>query len=334
MVELVYAIMGIGLVAYTLSGGADFGAGFWHLVARGPRRAAQRALVEHAIGPLWEANHVWLIFVIVMLFSAFPRAFAALGVAFHVPLVLALFGIVFRGTSFVFRSYGLGPLADRTRASWGQLFAWASVFTPVFLGITLAGMSAGRVPQAALGSRAQPMPLSDVFTAFAVLTGLFALALFALLAAVYLACECDDDALRRDFRRYALGAELVAGALALAVFVVAASEAPLLRARLGQSAVFWPLQLGAAAFALGATLTLILDRVTWARVFVALQVGLVVLGWGAAMRGDLVLGAVSIRDAGTRPETLAAVLPILGGGTLLLAPSLVFLYRLFARRAR
>src|SRR3954466_6248314 len=98
-------VMVVALVIYVLMGGADFGGGVWDLLAAGPRRREQRALIEKALGPIWEANHVWLILVVVLLFAAFPPAFAAISIALHIPLTLFLVGVVFRGSAFTFRSY-------------------------------------------------------------------------------------------------------------------------------------------------------------------------------------------------------------------------------------
>ena len=116
--EIIAGIMVLALNAYVLTGGADFGGGVWELLASGPRRDAQRALVAHEIGPIWEANHVWLILVVVVLFTAFPAAFATLGIVLHIPLSLMLAGIVLRGSSFVFRSYGSRDDASQRR--WGR----------------------------------------------------------------------------------------------------------------------------------------------------------------------------------------------------------------------
>src|SRR5512132_2447517 len=117
------------LVLYALFGGADFGGGVWDLLASGPRRAEQRALIERAIGPIWEANHVWLILVVVLLFAAFPPAFAAISIALHVPLTLFLVGVVFRGSAFTFRAYD--DRGDHRQKRWGLLFSLASVASPI-----------------------------------------------------------------------------------------------------------------------------------------------------------------------------------------------------------
>ena len=145
--EIVAGVMMLALNAYALSGGADFGGGVWDLLARGPRREAQRTLIASAIGPIWEANHVWLIIVVVMLFTGFPSAFASLGIVLHIPLSLMLVGIVLRGAAFVFRSYGSGDHAGRR--AWGRVFAIASTMTPLLLGAIIGAIASGAVGDAA-----------------------------------------------------------------------------------------------------------------------------------------------------------------------------------------
>ncbi|HLA79552.1 MAG TPA: cytochrome d ubiquinol oxidase subunit II, partial [Vicinamibacteria bacterium] len=129
------------LVIYALGGGADFGGGVWDLLASGPRAASQRRTIEQAIGPIWEANHVWLILVIVVLFVAFPPGFAALGTALHIPLALMLIGIVLRGSAFAFRSYGAA--SDLEARRWGRVFAVASLVTPLTLGWSVGAVASG-----------------------------------------------------------------------------------------------------------------------------------------------------------------------------------------------
>jgi cytochrome bd ubiquinol oxidase subunit II len=144
--EIVGAVMMIALNAYVLMGGADFGGGIWDLLAGGPRREAQRALIRDSIAPIWEANHVWLIIVVVMLFTAFPSVFATLGTILHIPLTLMLVGIVLRGSAFVFRSYGSRERAAQQR--WGRVFAMSSVITPILLGVIVGAIASGAVGDA------------------------------------------------------------------------------------------------------------------------------------------------------------------------------------------
>ena len=137
----------VALNAYVLFAGADFGGGVWDLFASGLRRREQRELISHAIGPIWEANHVWLIIAVVMLFTAFPDVFALLGILLHIPLSLMLFGIVLRGSAFVFRSYGARD--DATQQRWGRVFAMASVITPILLGVVVVALVASLVRETA-----------------------------------------------------------------------------------------------------------------------------------------------------------------------------------------
>jgi cytochrome bd ubiquinol oxidase subunit II len=325
---IAYLIIGAGLVAYVLTAGADFGGGAWDLLARGPRKQAQRAAIEHAIAPIWEANHVWLIFVIVVLFTAFPIAFSTISIALHIPITLALIGIVLRGAAFTFRAYGLVP--SETRARWGHVFAWASSLTPVFLGATLGALATGDIR--VTGGEVTSGFLAGWTTPFALFVGVFALTLFTLLAAVYLSAECAGE-LREDFRRRALFAELAGAIVAALVLWRASIDAPLLFERLLASS--WSLFVqGTTAIAALATIsTLWTRRPRIARFTAAIQVGLVVLGFGLAMDGAFVLPDLPIEACGAKPEVLAVVLPAILIGSLVLLPSLFYLLRVFKKAA-
>src|SRR6185503_9415384 len=200
--ELIAAVMAVALNAYVLTGGADFGGGVWDLFAAGPRRDRQRALIAEAIAPIWEANHVWLILVVVLLFTAFPPAFAQLMTVLHIPLSLMLLGIVLRGSAFTFRSYD--SRRDSVQRRWGRLFAIASAGTPCLLGIVIGAIVSGGVREppremAATASFAN-VYLWSWLSPFAIGVGLLAVILFAFLAAVYLTVEARDEALQGDFR--------------------------------------------------------------------------------------------------------------------------------------
>src|SRR6266478_446043 len=204
----------VSLTAYVLFGGADFGGGVWYLLASGPRRAQQREVIAKAIAPVWEANHVWLILAIVLLFTCFPRAFAVIAIGLHIPLTLMLIGIVLRGSAFVFQSYGGGG---------GRVFATASLVTPVLLGICVGAVASGAVGDAGRGTGEGFYAgyIAPWLTPFAVAVGVFALACFAFLAAVYLTLEAEEPELREDFRQRAFiaaGAVLVLGVVGWALF--------------------------------------------------------------------------------------------------------------------
>ncbi len=322
--EHVFFLLGVAVIVYALTGGADFGGGVWDLLASGPRRRAQRRAIAHAIAPIWEVNHIWMIFAVVLLFTCFPHAFAAVSVALHIPLVLALICIVLRGAAFVFRSYGLQP--SQARARWGRVFAWSSALTPVFLGMCLAALSSGQIRIE--GQLVVSGFLAGWTSSFAVCVGLFALSLFTLLAAVYMAVETQGE-LRDDFRRRALINELVSGALAGLVLWRAWAEAPLLFGNLLGAPWSLPAQALTAVAAAAVIATLLIGKVELARLAVMAQVGFVVLGWGLAMNGHLILPDMPLARAGAQPRVLASLPWVLLGGAALFVPALTWLYRVF-----
>jgi cytochrome d ubiquinol oxidase subunit II len=319
--DLLGAAMLAALVLYALLGGADFGGGIWDLLASGPRRDAQRELVSHAIGPIWEANHVWLILVIVVLFTAFPAAFAAVSIELFVPLVLLLFGIVLRGAAFTFRTYDRED--DRVQARWGLVFSMSSVLAPLVLGVVVGALASGRVLVASRGSA----PLAWL-APFPLATGLFAAALFAYLAATYLAVEAEG-ALRDDFRRRAVGAGIAVFAGALLVALLSWREAPLVFAGLTRRAWSLPLHAGTGAAAIAAFVALFRGRVRTARAAAAGQVTLIVLGWGASQYPFIVVPDLTLAGASAPRVTQVALLWALAAGSVVLFPALYALFRVF-----
>jgi cytochrome d ubiquinol oxidase subunit II len=319
--ELLGAVILAALVLYALFGGADFGGGVWDLLASGERKREQRALVERAIGPIWEANHVWLILVVVLLFTGFPAAFAAISIALFVPLVLLLVGIVLRGAAFTFRTYDRQE--DRVQKGWGLLFSGASVLAPLALGVTVGATASGQLRIAAGGSEPWawlgPFPLA---------VGLLALALFSLLAATYLAVEATG-ALREDFQRRALGAEGVALAAALAAALLARTEAPVVFEGLTRRPWSVPLLVATASAALVAVRSLRRGRVLPARAAAAIQTALVIAGWGAAQHPFLVVPDLTLAAASAPRAVQVALLWALGAGALFLFPALYVLFRTF-----
>jgi cytochrome bd ubiquinol oxidase subunit II len=319
------AAMVVSLTFYALLGGADYGGGVWDLFAAGPRAKAQRELIAEAIGPIWEANHVWLILVIVILFTAFPPAFGVIATALHVPLTLVLIGIVMRGSAFTFRAYD--TKRDDVQRRWGLLFSVSSLVTPVLLGVTLGAIASGTirveggvVTSGFFRSWLAPFP-------FAV--GFFALALFAFLAAVYLTLETEDGELREDFRRRALASGVAVGVLALVVFLLSASGAPEVRAGLTASWYAPALHLLTAVSAGGAFYYLRARRYRLARVCAVAQAALIIWGWAASQFPYLVEPHITIASAAAPRVTLALLVGALGVGALLLFPSFYYLFRVF-----
>lgn len=318
-------VMLTALVLYALAGGADFGGGVWDLLASGPRRGAQRALIEKAIGPIWETNHVWLILVVVMLFAVFPPAFSAISIALHVPLTLFLVGVVFRGSAFTFRAFD--TRGDQVQKRWGLLFSLASVISPVVLGMMVGAIASGRIHlQGGVVTSSFFTPWLGVFP---LLVGLFALSLFAFLAAVYLANEARDPDLAEDFRARALGAGAVVGALALATFLASFEGAPLVQKGLTGRPWTWPLHAATAAAALTAFGALWKRRYAVARAAAIAQAGLILAGWAASQYPYLVVPDVTLTASAANPRTQRLVLIALAAGSVLLLPSLYALFRIF-----
>ena len=312
------------LVVYALTGGADFGGGVWDLLASGPRAREQRRLVATSIAPIWEANHVWLILVVVVLFTCFPPAFARIATELHVPLTLALVGIVLRGSAFAFRSYD--PQREEAERRWTRPFAVASLVTPLILGTVLGAIASGRLRGE--GSFVARFVLPWL-APFPLATGALSLALFAYLAAVYLTLETEVRTLREDFRARAIAAWAVAGGLAVVVFLLAGSGAPEIRAGLS-----WPVPLVTAVAAAGALLALVRRRYRVARACAAAQVALIVAGWGLAQFPYLVEPDLTLSSAAGPRVTLRLVAWTLAAGSVVLVPSFVYLYRVFKTEKR
>ncbi len=314
------------LTFYALLGGADYGGGVWDLLARGPTAARQRATIAHAIGPVWEANHVWLIVAVVIVFSGYPRAFAALSTFLHIPLLFVLIGIVMRGSAFVFRAYG--PKDPRHERFWGRVFAIASTATPLFLGVIVGAVTEGRLPAAAGG------PFTTVFltpwlTPFAISVGVFALVLFAYLAAVYLTLEARDAEERAAFRGRALVSAVLVAALAATVLMLAAPD---VRNSLTMSPWALPLHFATAASAIAALSLLWLERYELARIAAAVQVSLILWGWALAQYPYAIRPHLTLAAAAAPENVRVILLQVLAVGAVILLPSLLFLFGIFGPR--
>ncbi|MGA2412192.1 MAG: cytochrome d ubiquinol oxidase subunit II [Candidatus Binataceae bacterium] len=323
----IYFVSGVVLISltfYVLTGGADYGGGVWDLLATGPRAYLQRDLLERAIGPIWEADHVWLILVIVILFTGFPPAFGAIMIGLHVPLTLMLIGIVMRGSAFSFRSYGGG--SDRAERRWGRVFAIASLITPLLLGVVVGAIAAGRVPS-------RPQQMADFFlpwmTPFCFGVGFFALVLFAYLAACYAPLETEDEQLRDDFRLRALLSGVLLGIVAAIVLLLSRSEAPLIWDGLTQRAWTWPLMWTNGLAAIGALYALWRRYFDLARVLAAAHAGLILWGWAFAQFPYLVPLNWTIYNAAAPRTTMAFLAGALAAGATILLPSYRYLIRVF-----
>ena len=324
--EVVLSVMFVGLIAYGLFGGADFGAGTWDLLAGGTRRGQrQRDLIEHSIGPVWEANHVWLIFVLVVLWTAFSGAFAAVASTLYVPLTLAAFGMIARGTAFAFRK-SITTLGMRRLL--GASFALSSLVTPYFLGAVVGGVASGRVPPG--------IAQGDVITSWvnptSALGGVMCVLVCAYLAAVFLCGDARRDGhedLADQFRTRALGTAAVTGVVGLAGIFVLRSDSPQLFAGLtgrGLPVIALSVVAGVAAIAL-----LVKRKYLRARISSSLAVSAILLGWAVAQYPYLLPPDLTIEEAARGRATLTAMLVVLVVGSFILVPALVYMYALFQR---
>jgi cytochrome d ubiquinol oxidase subunit II len=324
--DLLAAILGLSLNAYVLLGGADFGGGVWDLLASGPRRNRQREVIAHAIGPIWEANHVWLILAIVLTFSCFPAVYARLGTVLHIPLTLMLVGIVLRGSAFTFRTYD--SQHDAAQRRWGRIFASASVITPVLLGVSIGAVASGGVGRETSGGFVQRF-VEPWLTPFAWSVGLLALTLFAFLAAVFLTLETRDRELSDDFRRRALAAGVAVFVASALVLLLAHGAAPLVRSGLMDSPWSVPLHVATGLAAISVFAALWFRRYRLARLAAGLQVSLIFWGWPMAQYPFLLPPEYTIAGTAAPASTLRLTLIVLGGGSLVLLPSLWYLFQIF-----
>jgi len=318
-------ILWVGVTFYAVFGGADFGGGFWDLVAGGAERGERpRAVIQRSLTPVWEANHVWLIFCLVVLWTAFPSAFSAVMTTLYVPLTVAAFGIILRGSGFAFRK-SIEGLSGRRAA--GATFAVSSLLTPFFMGTVVGAIAAGNVPAEgngdAFSSWLQPLPL--LVGAIFVVSG-------AYLAAVFLvgdARRAGDEEMERYFARRALGAAALAGALAVIGLFALESEASYVYDRLtaeGLPLVILSLLCGAAALAV-----LLRGGRRPLRPLAAGAVVAVIWGWGVAQFPYLLPTSLRIDQAAAPDPTLTIVLIVFGVAAVLVLPSLGLLYTLAQR---
>ncbi len=323
----VAGVMLISLILYMLTGGADFGGGVWDLFATGHRAKAQRDLITNALAPIWEANHVWLIVIIVLLFVAFPVAFATIGTALHIPLTLMLIGIVLRGTAFVFRTYD--DQSDKTHLRWSRVFAIASVITPIMLGVTLGAVASGTIQVNVETGTVDTDFFSSWFAPFPFAIGFFTLTLCALLAAVYLTLETDNSELQADFRVRAIIAAVSVGAMAGISFLLSAKGAPSIRQGLGNSVWSIPFHLLTGAVAICAIWSIWKRYFQLARILVPVQVVLIIFGWGLAQFPYLVAPNLTFSNTAAPDSVLQPVLIIIVIGGILLVPAFWYLYAVF-----
>jgi cytochrome bd ubiquinol oxidase subunit II len=319
-------VLWIGVTAYAVFGGADFGAGFWSLVAGGGERGKRaRELVDWAIGPVWEANHVWLIFVLVVLWTAFSAAFEAIFSTLFIPLSLAALGIVLRGAGFAFHETAR-RLRGRELAE--RIFGLSSLLTPFFMGTVVGAVASGRVP---VGNAAGD-PVTSWLNPLSLVVGALFVATSAYLAAVFLVSDArraHAADLERYFHTRAVAAAVVAGSLAVAgIFALRADARFVYDGLTGEGL---PLVIVSALCGAGALALLVRGTRRGARPFAVGAVAAVIWGWGVAQHPYLLPQQLTIDAAAAPSATLTSVLIVFGVAVVLVIPSMVLLYTLAQR---
>jgi cytochrome d ubiquinol oxidase subunit II len=324
LANVVLVFLWLGITAYVLLAGADFGAGFWDLLAGSSARGeAQRRRIAASIGPVWEANHVWLIFALVVVWTGFPSVFAAIASTLYIPLTAVAFGVILRGSSFAFRGAVQG---SRTRRVFGLAFALSSIVTPFFLGTVAGAIASGRVPPGiaagdVIGSWVNPT---------SALAGVLAVEVCAYLAAVYLTADArrhHEDDVAEGFRMRALVVGVVTGATALAGIAVLHTDAP--RLFNGLTGRGLPLIVATALFGIVSLALLVRRRYVAVRITAAAAVVAVLWGWAVAQYPDILIGSATVSSAAAPNETLVLLVVSLSIGSAILIPALVLLYTLF-----
>jgi cytochrome d ubiquinol oxidase subunit II len=315
---------------YVLFGGADYGAGFWDLLGGGPLKEQQRNLITSAIRPIWEANHVWLILILVLLFAGFPRAFGEIMIALYIPIFLMLLGIVLRGSSFVFRAYS--TVNSEMQRTCADVFSASSSFTPIFAGIVVASLSDDHV----LVVRDESLNgyVFNWLNPFSLCVGLFTLALFAYLAATYLTVESPSQELREVFRRRAFSAGLITACFAVGSLVLTEWYARGLRAGLLHSGFAICAEAASVVSLVLCELAIYRGRVRFARWMVAIFAVSIVTGWASAQYPYLSRPYMTIFNSVLSENVVRDIFLASIAGAVLLFPSLGLLLYVFKDQGR
>ncbi|MBN1952614.1 MAG: cytochrome d ubiquinol oxidase subunit II [Bacteroidales bacterium] len=326
MTEIAVVFVVLSLFLYVVLGGADFGAG---IIENFTGKKGKESLTK-AIAPVWEANHIWLVVIIVVLFNAFPSVYSTVTLYLHIPLLLILLGLIFRGTSFTFRYYD--PYEDRSHKLYTRLYRVFSIFTPFFLGVTFGATALGKLSLDGTGSF-QEQFIYPWFNAFSMATGLFVVVIFALLAAVYMTGEPLEKGTRDIFVRYTrrlLIALLVSGAL---VFIGAQIDGLKLFSGFLDS---W-IAIGSILVVIGLSRLLLYSiNKKWSllsRIIVGAQAANILIGYVAVQYPDMVVlkGSqnLTVEYAKASPSSINAMVIALFIGLAVVIPLLVYLFKVY-----
>lgn len=326
MSDVIAVVLFFGITAYALFGGADFGAGFWDLIAGGAEKGDRpRAIVDHSIGPVWEANHVWLIFVLVVLWTSFPEAFGSIMLTLFVPLSLAALGIVLRGASFAFRKE---VYRTSSRRNFGAAFASSSVLVPFFMGTVAGAIASGRVPAGGVAGDTWDSWINPT----SILGGILAVTVCAYLAAVYMVWDAKrfgDDEMVEYYRRRSVAVAVVAGVVALAGIWVLYDDARYVFDGLMSRALAFVII--SAICGVGSIVLLVRSAHRGARVLAVGAVASVVVAWGVAQWPYMLPETLKVSQAAAPDPTLWTVLAVFLIAAVVILPSLGLLYVLDQR---
>lgn len=339
---VVASVMLVALCVYLLTGGADFGGGILDLLCVGKRGEDQRRLIAETLAPIWEANHIWLILVIVLMFVCFPPVFETMSIVLNVPLTIMLVGITLRGTAFVFRAHDLD--ANQVQRRWNVIFAIGSIMTPFMLGVCLGTVASGNLPalpQAPLGesgilepSQSYPFQyyfLDPWFQRFPIVIGLMTLLICAFLASLYLVSRAGDPGLKGEFRKRAFGFGILVGLTAFLALYIARTDAPLVfRQLLGEP---WSLPFQVVTGVVALTVFVALwKQIDWlAQLAGMVQAICMLSGWALAQFPYMIVDTHTILASAASPAILNPVLIALAMGSVVLVPSFAWLYWVFRR---
>lgn len=335
LIEIVALFLGVSLLFYCLFAGADFGAGILEFFHSTENRAGQQEVISHAIAPVWEANHVWLILAVVILFNGFPNAYRVLSITFHIPLTLMLIGIILRGCAFTFRHYD--AIKDKYQEHYTRIFTISSILTPFMLGVIAGGMLLGRYANPIDGFYVNF--ISPWLNPFCFAVGILTCTLFAFLAAVYLVGETSDDSLRRIFITRARQMNIASIVAGLLVFVGAyISEFSLIDQFSTHPVCIMSMGI-ATALLIPLWTALKRNRIWLSRLLAAIQTALVLLGWFALQFPTLIMASenglpmpITIYNAAAPEATLLQLVLALVIGILIIFPALYLLFSVFKNK--
>jgi cytochrome bd ubiquinol oxidase subunit II len=326
--DVLLSILWLALIIYTVTGGADFGGGMLELFAFGKTGPRQEVLIDESMDPVWESNHVWLIFLLVVFFTAFPPAFAAINVVLFIPLLLAVVGIVLRGSAFAFKVHGM---IQRSRSAriLSRIFSVASAMTPFFLALAAASIASGHI-QIQNESQVVTNTGSDWFTPFTVTIGAMALTLCVTIAAIYMTVEATsrgDTELAEAFRRRGLIAGALTAALGLLGLILSPSEAAFLWHGLLDKAI--PVVILTMLVGVATAAALWFRRYGWARVLIVAEAAFLLLSWGVSQYPYIIPPDVTAANASSPQQTQVFLLVGIIIALIIVVPSLWFLFYVF-----